>query len=53
LAQQYASMAPFFLELRKSRDRVVHGGNSVAFVFHTERGFCVNPKVAPFSSFDG
>jgi hypothetical protein len=53
LAQQYATVAPFFLELRKARDRVVHGGSTVGFVFKTERGFCINPKLAPFSSFDG
>jgi hypothetical protein len=53
LAQQYASIAPFFLELRNARDRIVHGGTSVGFVFKTDRGFCVNPKDAPFSSFNG
>lgn len=53
LAQEYANVAPFFLELRSARDKVVHGGSSVGFVFDTERGFCVNPKFSPFSSFEG
>ena len=52
LAQQYAAIAPFFLDLRKARDRVVHGGSNLGLVFKTERGFCVNPKHPPFSSFD-
>jgi len=51
LAQQYASIAPFFLELRKVRDRVIHGGSGVGLIYDTERGFCANPKFPPFSSF--
>ncbi len=53
LAQEYANVAQFFLELRSARDNVVHGGRSVGFIFDTERGFCVNPKVPPFVSFKG
>jgi hypothetical protein len=51
LAEQYAKIAPFFLRLRNVRDDVVHRGKSVGLVFDTERGFCVNPKVPPFSLF--
>lgn len=43
LAQQYIAVALFFLELRKARDKVAHGGRGFGFVFTTERGFCVNP----------
>ena len=39
----------FFAELRDSRDKVVHTGSELGFIFDTERGFCVNPKSRPFS----
>lgn len=53
LAQQYEGVTQFFLELRNARDKVVHGGTSLGFIFDTERGFCVNPRSEPFSSFTG
>ena len=53
LAEQYAKVAPFFSQLRQIRDNVVHGGSGFSFIFDTERGFCVNPKVRPFSVFNG
>jgi hypothetical protein len=53
LAQQYANIASFFLELRNARDNIVHGGSGVGFIFETERGFCANPMSQPFSSFGG
>lgn len=53
LANEYAKVSPFFAELRRARDKVVHGGTEVGFIFDTERGFCVNPKQPPFSSFVG
>jgi hypothetical protein len=56
LAEQYARIAPFFAELRKIRDRIVHGGggggSSFGMIFETERGFCVNPKMPPFNTFE-
>lgn len=53
LAAQYEKFAPFFSQLRDIRDSVVHGSGSLGIVFDTERGFCVNPKMAPYSRFDG
>jgi len=53
LAEQYANRAPFFLELRDLRNRVVHGGTGFKAIYDTERGFCVNPKSPPFASFNG
>jgi len=53
LAEQYAILAPFFLELRDVRNRIIHGGSGLGWIFDTDRGFCVNPKVPPFSSFRG
>jgi hypothetical protein len=53
LAEQYASIAPFFSRLRQVRDDVIHRGSGFGHVFETERGFCVSPKALPFSSFDG
>jgi hypothetical protein len=49
----YAQSAPFFFQLRDIRDRIVHGGRSFGTIFDTERGFCVDPKIAPFNSFEG
>ena len=46
-------MARFFLDLKGARDKVVHAGSGVGFIFDTERGFCVNPKIPPFASFKG
>lgn len=53
LAAQYAVLAPFFSQLRDVRDSVIHGKTGVPHIFETERGFCVNPKAVPFSSFQG
>jgi len=53
LADEYERLAPFFAQLRNIRDNVVHGGTGVGQIFDTERGFCINPRVAPFSFFDG
>ena len=53
LAEQYASLGPFFLQLRDLRNRVVHGGSGIGWIFTTERGFCIDPKSPPFSSFKG
>lgn len=51
MAEQYAAAAPFFFDLRKIRDGIVHGGREFDLIFETERGFCVSPKSAPFSAF--
>jgi hypothetical protein len=53
LAEQYAGVAPFFSHLRDLRNAVVHGGTGVGEIYVTERGFCINPKQRPFSSFNG
>jgi hypothetical protein len=53
LAEAYAGGAPFFSRLRDNRDDVIHGLKKTGYVFVTERGFCVNPKEPPFSSFEG
>lgn len=53
LAKGYASIGPFFSQLRDLRDSIVHGGQGLNVIFDTERGFCVDPKTAPFSSFHG
>jgi hypothetical protein len=53
LAEEYARQGPFFAELRDSRDKVVHSGSELGFIFDTERGFCVNPKSRPFSHYPG
>jgi hypothetical protein len=53
LAEQYANLTPFFLQLRDLRNRVVHGQGGFGMIFDTERGFCIDPKSPPFSSFTG
>ncbi len=53
LANAYVQIAPFFSRLRDIRDDIIHGGRAFGAVFDTERGFCVNPKTAPFASFQG
>jgi hypothetical protein len=52
LAAQYGRVAPFFSELRRTRDRIVHGGSGFGMIFDTERGFCVDPKTQPFNIFE-
>ncbi len=52
LAEQYATVGSFFSQLRDVRDDVVHGGRGFSRVFDTERGFCIDPKASPFSSFE-
>lgn len=51
IANEYAKYSPFFLELRNSRDSIVHGGSEIGTIFDTEKGFCVNPQTKPFSSY--
>jgi hypothetical protein len=51
LANQYADIAPFFCRLRAARDAIVHGGADTGHIFNTERGFCVDPRCKPFTSF--
>jgi hypothetical protein len=41
LAEQYVLAAPFFVELRKLRTVVVHGGTELVHIVETERGFCI------------
>jgi hypothetical protein len=53
LAAKYADLATFFSQLRDVRDDVIHGRRSIGHIYETERGFCVSPKTAPFSSFEG
>jgi hypothetical protein len=53
LAAQYANLVVFFSQLRDVRDDVVHGRTTMGHIFDTERGFCIAPKTAPFSSFNG
>jgi hypothetical protein len=50
-SEMYEKYAPFFLSLRASRDRIVHGGSSVDVIFATDKGFCVDPKSKYFSDF--
>jgi hypothetical protein len=51
LAEQYALIGPFFSRIRLIRDSVIHGGSRFGYIFDTERGFCVNPNISPFSAF--
>jgi len=52
LAEQYGRIAPFFSELRRIRDKIVHGGSGFGMIFDTERGFCVDPEMPPFNTFE-
>lgn len=45
LAQAYCDSAPFFMQIRKFRDQIVHLGKDPAHLFDTEKGFCL-PKTA-------
>lgn len=53
VAAAYAAAAPFFLWVREHRNDVLHGLATRGTIFVTEKGYCVDPKVQPFSSFDG
>jgi hypothetical protein len=53
LAGTYAQLAPFFVELRANRDRLIHSGGRGGRIFSTERGFCVDPKDPAFREFVG
>jgi hypothetical protein len=52
VAEQYARYTPLFLALRSARDAIVHSGKSLDMIFSTEKGFCVDPKIKPFSEFN-
>lgn len=51
LATVYEAIAPFFIPVRRFRDRVVHGIGTRQIVYVTERGFCVDPRGEPFKQF--
>lgn len=51
LADAFASHSLLFSKLRKYRDSIIHKGNSVEFIFTTERGFCVRYDQMPFADF--
>lgn len=51
LAEQYEKLAPFYETLLEARDKIVHFGKTVDMIFVTEKGFCVDPKLKPFSEF--
>jgi hypothetical protein len=53
LAEQYAFAAPFFAQLRRVRNGVIHGGAGFRHIYETERGFCVNPTQSPFKDYEG
>ena len=42
LALEYTRIAPFFLELRRWRNRVIHSGGKVSHVYSEDSGFMVN-----------
>jgi hypothetical protein len=42
MADQYVAIAPMFLRLRELRTRTVHAGSDAAFIFETDRGFCIS-----------
>jgi hypothetical protein len=51
VAEEYAKHSPFFVRLRTTRDKVIHGGTGMPIVFVTDKGFCVDPKASPFADF--
>lgn len=53
IAQAYAGAAPFFSRVRNDRDEIIHGLAETGHIFVTEKGFCVDPRQRPFSSYDG
>lgn len=42
MADQYVAAAPMFFHLRELRTRTVHAGGDPAFIFDTDRGFCIS-----------
>jgi hypothetical protein len=51
VSEMYVKYTPFFMSLRKMRERIIHGGSSVDMIFVTEKGFCINPNSRYFSDF--
>jgi hypothetical protein len=51
LAEEYSRVVSFFARLRDLRDALVHRGTGLGEIFVTEKGFCINPKLRPFSAF--
>ena len=43
IAAAYAELAPDFMSLRDTRDRIIHSGLGVQHVYSTDRCFCVDP----------
>jgi hypothetical protein len=48
IADCYARHAPVFLKIRKFRDDIVHRGQNVRTIFHTETGFAIQRRLGPF-----
>jgi hypothetical protein len=49
LAAEYVGVAPFFLNLRDWRDRIIHGGSDVGLIFIDDVGFQVQAENKLFS----
>jgi hypothetical protein len=49
LAIEYTQVAPFFADLRKWRDNVIHGGSEVGLIFVDDEGFKVQTNNRVFS----
>ena len=49
LAAEYTQVAPFFLNLRDWRDRIIHGGTDVGLVFVDDTGFLIRAEDKLFS----
>lgn len=52
LASFYSDQAPFLASIRKIRDKVIHRGHHVGFVFNLDEGLAVPAAEAPWKYFD-
>lgn len=50
LADFYATSAPFFIELKKMRDSLIHSGSPAPQILHGDLGFLVPERLRPFSA---
>jgi hypothetical protein len=53
LAAAYEQVTPFFFELRRFRDRIVHSNGGSGRIYVTERGFCVSNDSTIYRQFGG
>lgn len=51
IAEAFMKIGAFLLPIRQCRDSIIHEGRKLPTIYATERGFCVDNREEPYSTF--